>query len=818
LTIVGLIVYSFIPTSGNSKGYRYRYELGVNLFLGVPGVSGVLKAGIVPVMVEIHNREDNFSGEIQVFVENDNKYFAIHSMEVDIPGDSDEKYMLDVPIQSSDEKLYVSLVKDGKMLDWAEWSLDEIVAPETTLIGIVSDKYRYQDTRYEYLRGIKLPVIKIKESNAHRGLETDNIEAKIVNLAADYIYKEPLSYSSFDVLIIDDFDSGLIKDEQYEAIEKWLSSGGILIINKGDSPWDLIRSKEDIIISDNIDTLCEFVDEENPIENLIVNNGSIDSGNVLLDFNGKVLAASKKYGKGIIYQTTFDMTAEPFFSWKGNLKFIKKLIESNMEILNEKANTVNYGYMTVQDNTPIEVMSELQKLNIRKIILIISVLIAGVILAILLKLINKRKKNWIVVREINWIVIPIVSIVIAIGIYKFDSETPIVNNVSVIELLEGLMGPKVEAGLTIYSNAKKIELESRNYVFWEYIGNENNSISNEEKESAKKELEYIINYDGNRTKIEMFNAGIGKPKKLGLTGYARVGLGIENIYQNNFKLYGKLYDEYLDIKVINGTGITLNDPIIIYGKNVYQLDTISYLQNYENELPIESSISIDEYLSKMYENKNLVIEKEQLRKIIESKINSNEESLNDANSGKIVLISVNDDERFTFRHYTVNGKEPKINTSVVYIKEAKLYDSNQTVKIPEGKIEPRITSKDDVQVKDGLIYLNESVTNPVFVDFIISEDVYVENFRINWPKEFNNTDLNTNEDNNETSKDSLLLYIYNRELKVWELLSDGSYINTDRQYCDINGYVRLKVEFTYAGEDVKLSCPQISLEGITTVK
>lgn len=496
------------------------------------------------------------------------------------------------------------------------------------------------------------------------------------------------NYSNFNVLIINDLlEKSGPKTEQYEAIDKWVANGRILIINKGDSLWNLTRSKEDIIISDNVDILCEFADEESPIENLIVNNGSIDSGNVLLDFNGNVLVASQKYGKGMIYQTTFDLTSEPFCSWKGNSKFIKKLIESNMEILSEKANYNKYSNMVVRDDIPKEVMSELKNSNIKKIKLIISVLIAGVILGIGLKLINKRK-NWIVIREINWIVIPVVSIVIAFGIYKFDSETPIVNNVSVIELYDANLPAKIEAGLTIYSNEKNIKLESRGNVYWEYIGNNNLKISDNDRESSKKELEYTISYDGNRTKIEMFNSDIEKPKKVRLTGYTINREFDERIFHSLLYLSGKVYGEILEIEIISDDRYPIRDAVIIYGKNVYQLDQgILYRgESYWKRYLIKSGISIDEYLSKLYENKDLAIGKDQLREIIESKTNSSEESLNGVNSNKLLLFAINGYEGLTFKHYTINGKEPKINSSVVYIKEGELFEFNQKVKLPEGEL------------------------------------------------------------------------------------------------------------------------------------
>ena len=405
-----------------SKSYAGEYGVGIAA-VDVGANYRLLKAGITPIKVEISNYGGNFSGEVQVLVDNDNnKHYAIHSMEVFVPGYSNEKYILNVPIEIFNESIVVILVKDGKILSkrYIELREDEYfekVGHETPLIGVIDNRKIWNissKTVYKYLAGIELPVTMMKETNGNRGFVTRNIEAKIFNLGMDHLYKDALSYSSFNVLIINDFNPPYESNEnsQYQAINKWVLNGGMLIINKGGSAWDLIQNEDENIISENIDTLSKYVDEESPIT----------SGENVLDFNGNVLVASKKHGYGIICQTTFDLTSEPFVSWKGNAKFIEKLIKLNMKVMSENAYN-KYGYREGQNITPKKVVFELIKMDI---ILTIFVLIIGLILLIILKRINRR--------EISFIIVPAVLFVVIVGFYEFGDGTPIVNNVSVIEL------------------------------------------------------------------------------------------------------------------------------------------------------------------------------------------------------------------------------------------------------------------------------------------------------------------------------------------------------------------------------------------------
>ncbi|HOQ01915.1 MAG TPA: hypothetical protein PK604_14095 [Acetivibrio clariflavus] len=186
----------------------------------------------------------------------------------------------------------------------------------------------------------------------------------------------------------------------------------------------------------------------------------------------------------------------------------------------------------------------------------------------------------------------------------------------------------------------------------------------------------------------MFNSDIEKPKKVRLTGYTINREFDERIFHSLLYLSGKVYGEILEIEIISDDRYPIRDAVIIYGKNVYQLDQgILYRgESYWKRYLIKSGISIDEYLSKLYENKDLAIGKDQLREIIESKTNSSEESLNGVNSNKLLLFAINGYEGLTFKHYTINGKEPKINSSVVYIKEGELFEFNQKVKLPEGEL------------------------------------------------------------------------------------------------------------------------------------
>ncbi|HOQ01914.1 MAG TPA: hypothetical protein PK604_14090 [Acetivibrio clariflavus] len=123
----------------------------------------------------------------------------------------------------------------------------------------------------------------------------------------------------------------------------------------------------------------------------------------------------------------------------------------------------------------------------------------------------------------------------------------------------------------------------------------------------------------------------------------------------------------------------------------------------------------------------------------------------------------------------------------------------------------------NVQEKDGFIYLNESTKN-IMVDFKIPKDVYVESFHINWSKALNDSASNTEVNNSEISNDNFELYIYNRKFDRWEILSNDKYINTEGQYCGLGGYVHLKAVLTNDENEVKISCPQISIDGQKAAK
>ncbi|NLN47997.1 MAG: hypothetical protein GX154_02660 [Clostridiales bacterium] len=348
---------------------------------------------------------------------------------------------MNIPLSSNLLNVKVKDVENKKLLLEQYIRSDKGVSEYTMLIGVLSDDI----DSISYLNGF-----------TYDGLN-NTISTKMVRLKEDNFPDSLDVMNNFDMIIINDFNTGNLTKEQYEVLKGWTEAGGFLVIGtgvNGNKTLSAFTTADNFIIGEMGDIikasavpLGNFVEDEfnMPIDILDI---SIEGGSTVVSKGEFPFVQRLDKGRGRVLLLSFDMGMEPIVSWKLNKYFAESLFQNMVpQIL--VGTDYESKYRPGFDYNINSALNNIPELPLPKYGTIIVIFVIYIILVAPLSYIILKKKDK---RELMWGIVPILAVIFSLIVYfvGFGSriKEPLLNTVSVIRLNEnGIYKVKSYAGI-----------------------------------------------------------------------------------------------------------------------------------------------------------------------------------------------------------------------------------------------------------------------------------------------------------------------------------------------------------------------------------
>jgi hypothetical protein len=266
----------------------------------------------------------------------------------------------------------------------------------------------------------------------------------LVDLSVEDLPERPEGLRTFDTLLVNDFDTTTLSQEQRLAIEAWVQAGGRLVLGGGPGASrttsglsaDLlpvqVNGLEQI---DALPALAAFAGTEavrvpGPFS---VATGQITSGKVLVDEAGMPLLVESDFGSGVVNFVALDLSAAPFDAWSGTTPFWQTLLSPGAAYPNWLAPDIPQRQMMAdQMNYALSSLPALDLPSVQglAIMLFVYVMLVGPI-------------NYIVLRRMNrlqwaWVTIPALTVIFSLGTFGLGfalrGNDIIMNKIALVQL------------------------------------------------------------------------------------------------------------------------------------------------------------------------------------------------------------------------------------------------------------------------------------------------------------------------------------------------------------------------------------------------
>lgn len=394
-----------------------------------------------PVYFEIENKLRDINGELQIEMPNQSQSITVYAMKVSLPKDSTKKFVMNIPMYVFNTKINVNLAEGKAIVSTKTFRIDPGSNSETFAIGILSDEF----DSVKYINKITIK-------------DLGNFSTKNVKLDEKNFPEDIDALKTFNIIVINDFDTSKLSKLQYEAMKRWVTGGGVLIIGTGPSQNKTLSVFKDDFISGEIGEVSNLntsslykmagstTAETMNISSLDI---SMKESTAVIKEGDFTLLQRIERGRGVIGVTSFDFGMEPLSTWTGNSAFADKMMVAVLPqyYLGE----VYQKGMMMRDNVYAidNALRNIPELPLPKtahmvFLYIVYILLAAPISYLILKRMDKR--------ELMWITVPMLSIVFSAAVYFSGAGTrltePVINVISMVDIdNSGTISPKIYAGV-----------------------------------------------------------------------------------------------------------------------------------------------------------------------------------------------------------------------------------------------------------------------------------------------------------------------------------------------------------------------------------
>lgn len=735
-----------------------------------------------PVTIKVKNNGKDFNGDIKILIPtktigfmSSNSYggYDAYTKSISMESGSEKIITMDIKLDNYVDNL-VKVYKDNKVVAEKSFKVLGGSFSGTPYIGVLSE----DNVNMAYTKNIAI---------------SDSAQSVVVNFTEKDFPQIYNGLTSFNTIIISNFDTSKLSENQYDALKKWVEKGGNLIIGTGENYKKTLSIFKDDFIKGSVDGTSVIKStklDENGTE-LNIANLTVDNSETVLEESGKgILLKSKKQG-GTILVTTFDLTNSAVVNSNKISDFITENIKvyGTDNILNENDNNLFWNVENI-----LSTFSETNKISVKMLFSIFTIYIIFIFPSAYFILKRKDKK------EKMWYAVPALAVVFSIVIIGYIKVCGV--------------NDKYVTSLNIINLTKDSEtLES--YIQFNNLSKGNNKIES--------------NYDLQRISMDQssnYDQGKAVPNKIKSTinlDDNSFTLNDVNVIDSN-KIKGNairtssgdmslelfLKDKDIMGKIKNNTDYKIEDAfVVVKDGGVIKLDTIEPKSEKEFSLITSSIVGnlkngpwevIDNFFNMNQVSFNKLSKKEQISESQKAEIY------------RMVLQNYYEKNK---ENYILGGLINNFNLEPIKInnKEAKQYGKNMLV----TNLNTKINVESNVEINIPKEFISYSV-NPLEGNFnydSYSNSIY-DNSEVEVLYELGNSFIYNSLDINFEGMNAEYK-IYNKQTKTYYDIGKGNVkksINKDEinNYLNEDGQIKIIIK---TAEQGSATIPQISGKGVT---
>ena len=447
-----------------------RYGFGGSVMYDIP----------MQVMITIESKQ-NFEGTLRVYKDVDSAQTVVaFGRRITLAAGETKTYKLTANAPNQTGIVHLAIFNEKDKVVYEESSTLTMDSKDpNSMVGILSDDY----SGIAYFNGVSIA------SSGYMG------NVSTFELSREDFPENSQALGSLKFLIIDNFDTSSLSSKQFDALKKWVSDGGILILGLGSHYQRVLSGFKDDFVSGNLGSLStksikwsSMIGEEN-ITNVDCMDFELNGGQPFMPDGFTDITAFKDYGLGNVAILSFSLSMEPVTNYERRYELASAIL-TDIAIHNNHYYDARYGWQfdAGTNLTSIGENSKTPSAILYGLLLSVYVILVGPVLYIILK-----KKN---IREKIWIAIPIVSVaftgIIYLTSFLYRINKPILNTFSIINISEEQAYENVYAEL-ICPNIKRYDMkisdkysdfQCKNEYDYGFFGN-NNSVE-------KGQFDYMI--------------------------------------------------------------------------------------------------------------------------------------------------------------------------------------------------------------------------------------------------------------------------------------------------------------------------------------
>lgn len=685
IAIIFIFSLGFAGVSYAEEPFEVKTNIGFNGFYKYEYVT--------PINIEVKNNDKDVNGKIQILFENatpslNKKVYTAYTKELDIAKGATKTINMELKLDRYIGEYKIRILDKNDKVIWEDKlvAMPRAKAANEVGVGVLSDEFE----SFWYL-----PLMTFSNPDTKSG----NITAAMCDLGGqlptDTRYLEMLN-----VIIINNYNSEKLTTEEKDALAKWISNGGVLLIGTGPSYNKTLKGLEALnyINVTGTSTINEFKNMKDssgnpfvPISPLPIINASSSTGSVILEEGNQPIIFSKSSGKGRIIISTFDLGLSPFLDWSGKDKFVQGILAGNISGASsgDFRNNINspYRFLNITEYIP---SNKAPSVKIIIAILMIFTVIVGPVNYLILRKLDKR--------EMAWVTIPVLAAIFSITVLIWGSGTsfknPLMNNISVVNINNELNSYDIStySGVISFKNgdvnissSESIDISPIDrYNYDNYMKFDNEDVV----------LEYILQEN---KAISFKEKGVWDVQQIAIKETKKLE---QSIVQDL-----KLEDNTISGVIKNNTDIDLEDAILFYGLEVHKLGDIKRGESKSINITLNTTSSSNQsgtaqrkdmyqVLDSIYpwyrgpgvvNNQDTTLTQDMKREILEGFL-----QINNANSSTgSYLIAWNTDNLSS--DITVNGKvAERIDRNIIAMPVDLNYEKGGIVEIPHGILSPEI--------------------------------------------------------------------------------------------------------------------------------
>lgn len=776
LLVIGLLLscFNMYEVKADSKGLNVKYELGFDGNYKVESSA--------PIKLTVENNMQDIEGTVEIHVPIMPGKYTSYVKPISIPKGSTKEIIMNVPIMGSYSK-YKIIINNGKNKVYENEATLSLGSNNMTMfIGILSEDF----DSVSYINKIPAP----------NGMSLSN---KVIRLNEKNLPEDVEVMNSFNLIVINNFDTAKLSDEQYEALKDWVNKGGTLLIGTGNTYLKTLGIFKDNFIEGDLGKIEKVKTGEisklaskgvnNTSQDIDILNLEVKGANDILTSAQKSLVKELSRGKGKVLIFSFDLGVSPFTGGQDSSAFIENLLGSSMNIDNSINGIRNgRGDLSYLLREVMNLFSEMPSPSTGSfsLILIIYILIVAPLSYIILKKLDKR--------EFMWVVVPAISLVFALIMYISGSSSRIStitnNTVSIVSIDEKGIASR-ESYFGIFTpNKMKIKVSGTE---GEAVKPINNPYYGDDRlrEGATGDLDAKI-YDGANKYVEFNDASILSNKVVSTKQSIIKSQSMETdfSYENN-SIKGSIKNltemdledcviltpgQYVSIGDIKkGEVKEVNGALNTYDGNLYEF--INKVYGFNGPPP---TISSEEERKKFIDRqqKRMMLEL-LMRRGLREKVN-NITLIGFTKSKVANPILVNDSSVKTYERTLV-----RVNLKVNFVKD-------NVANYPLGFVEGRLLAG-SLKYDEYAGRIFGSGYGEVLYDIDKKINVEEVEFKI------------------DSRSNNVKNYFWNKSTNVWEEAKEGKLGSEEiKKYIDNNNVLKVKVDLGNGGDS---TLPKISVRG-----